>query len=53
VQDAIGNQDVGLQQLRAVDVDVVSGVQDGDVLALLSEEFGSVSETGGVHYLVD
>ena len=35
VKDAVGEEDVGVEELGAVDVDVVAGVADGDVVALL------------------
>ena len=53
VDDAVGDQDVGLQELGRVDVHVVSGVQDGDVLALGAEELGAVGQAGRVDYLVN
>lgn len=53
VYDAISNQDVGGEELGRVDVDVVSGVEDGNVCSVLSEEFGAVGEAWGVDDLGD
>lgn len=53
VDDAVGDQDVGLQELGRVDVNVVPGVQDGDVLALGAEELGAVGQAGRVDDLVN
>lgn len=35
VEDAVGDEDVGVEELGTVDVDVVAGVADRDVVALL------------------
>ena len=53
MQDAIGNQDVRGEELSRVDVDIVPGVENGDVLSVLGEEFGSVREAGRVDDLGD
>lgn len=51
VQNTICDQDIWVDELRTVDVYVVSGVEDGNVLALLGEEFGAIGETGREHFL--
>jgi len=48
VDDAVSDQDVGLQQLGAVDVDIVPRVQHREVLALGGDELGAVRQAGRV-----
>lgn len=52
VQDTVGEEDIGVEELGGVDVDVVSGVEDGDVTAILGGEVRAVGEAGGVDKLV-
>lgn len=51
MNDAIGDYDIGGQELSAVDVDVVSDVGHCDVSTLFGNEFGTVDEAGGIDYV--
>lgn len=51
VDDAVGDQYVGCEQLRRVNIEVVSIVHDSDILSIQSEELGVVGETGRIDYL--
>lgn len=42
VDDAVGAEEVCLDDCRGVDVEAVAAVEDGDVSALLGGEFGAV-----------
>ncbi len=48
----VGDENVRGEELGAVDVHIVSCVEDGDVLALLGEEFGAICQARGVNELV-
>lgn len=51
VDDAVGDQYVRCEQLRGVNIEVVSIVHDSDILSIQSEELGVVGETGRINYL--